>query len=405
MSLRNLSINLTIIIILFSTLTMLQADEGKSVKKSKLGGVIYFNWHQNMTDEADNEAADKKNTFEIERIYLTWKITYNDMFSSRVTTDVGKETMIEKPKYTELDTDGDGTADEELVNDSSSENQKYRLYIKYAYGQFKYKTDPVNVKFKFGMLGTPSIGFIDKLGDQRWILQNFIDSSKKILIKPDGKGYSIDNSADLGTSLKISAMKLVELEASYTVGEGYKKSDESQHSPTDDGKAYAGRLTISPPVPDFPIFISVFGRLEGTDTDEVKNHKGYYGFGLALKHKIVKIGANYILPFEKVDDENLAYVDGSGNVEEYDMSLIDVWLTVELNNIIGMPLFIMGRYGLGDTGLNNGKTQYIGSGLGYRFEKHVRLIAWYQMIDNEARDEAKEANPEQALYIKAEIKL
>ena len=85
------------------------------------------------------------------------------------------------------------------------------------------------------------------------------------------------------------------------------------------------------------------------------------------------------------------------------MSIIDVWLSFDFKPIIDLPIFIMSRYGRGDNGLALGKTDFYGGGLGYKFEKYLRVIAWYDVLDNEAEDKAKNSNPEKTFYIKGEV--
>ncbi len=71
----------------------------------------------------------------------------------------------------------------------------------------KQKFDIADIKFQFGMIGTPLIGFIDKQSDYRWLEQNYADQAKTVLYYLSGtsfKGQSIDNSADMGLSMEVS---------------------------------------------------------------------------------------------------------------------------------------------------------------------------------------------------------
>ena len=86
-------------------------------------------------------------------------------------------------------------------------------------------------------------------------------------------------------------------------------------------------------------------------------------------------------------------------------SIVDAWLTFDLESITDTPILIMSRYGYGHNGLPSGKTNYYGGGLGYRFEKYFRVALWYQELDNDAEDKANNANPEKTFFFKGEINI
>lgn len=368
----------------------------------QISGMMYINWHTSMTDSTDNGSGDKKNTFEIERVYLTLCRRFSGIWSARVTTDVGKERIVENAKYEEQDVSG-----ETVRTIDGTVTSKYRLFIKYAFIEAHQSIGLFDARFRLGMIGTPVVGFTEKLGDQRWIHKNFINGSNTVLIYQSGselKSYSIDNSADMGATLELNIMKAVNIAVAITNGEGYKKAQESDYTyPGDDskntaeGKAYYGRLTIRPIQ---SLYISGYYRHEGTSVDEFECCRGYYGGGGAWKDDTIKIGVNYVKPFQQIAGEKLM-IDN----EELDMSIIDAWITLNFNSLTDIPFFIMACYGLGDTGHGNGKTSFTGAGLGYEFNKYLRCIAWYEQIDSEAIDELNEPNPEKSFWIKAEVKL
>ncbi len=351
------------------------ADKSKPVD---ISGEVFFNWHSVMTDSTDTESGGKMNTFELERMYLNWKKKFDDTFSARATLDIGNETIEENGK----------------------ETSKYRVYAKYGYLQAAKKgIGPVDLTMKFGLIDTPILGYVDKLGDQRWVQKNLIDESKYLL--PDGS--SLDNSADLGASLGIGFMKS-ELVLALTNGEGYKNTNESLFSDSSNstknsayGKAFYTRLTI---VPIDSLYISGYFRQEGTSSNQSDNKKGFYGAGIAWKDDLVKAGLNYIMPFQTIDGEKAAW----GNGDEKKMTLAELWVTFTPEKLIGMPILASLRYGYGeDADQSDSKTGFIGVGVGYEFADYFRAMAWYEQLDSEMADAADEPNPEKTFYIKTEF--
>ncbi|MBN2038409.1 MAG: hypothetical protein JW864_00085 [Spirochaetes bacterium] len=366
------------------------AEEKPETSPIELNGTMYLNLHSNITDSTETDSGEKITTFEIERVYLTLKTKLNEIFSARVTADVSHDRIIENADTIETDVDGDGS--EETVYMEGSETDKYNLYLKYAYIQAKNKIGPADIKFKAGLIDTPVIGFIDKMADQRWVHKNLLDDSKNLL--PDGSSY--DNSADMGASVDIDFIKNINLVFGVFNGEGYRKTNEEEHD-TYEGKAYQARLTITPLN---GLFISGFFRFEGTGANESDDNEGYMGAGLAWKSDLLMAGVNGFKTFVKEDGENMEWSNG----DKKNQILIDSWLTVTPEKITGIPVFFMGRFGLGkDMNLEDSITTFIGAGIGYEFHEKVRTIVWYQQYDSEADDAAGKANPQQTVYLKAEL--
>ncbi len=424
MNLKNFfKLALSMILVLSCSVVMAQDETGTTKVKQKkeeksssigLSGKMYLNWHVNMTDsvkvdsdgdgykETTNE-GDKKNTFEIERIYLTWKHKFNDIYSAKITTDISNDTILEKIS----DSTTTLASTETVTSKTGSTTSNYRLYVKYAYLQVKQPIGPLSLQCKFGMIPTTMIGFIDKLADQRFAYKNMLDDSKHIL----PSGDSLSPSADLGASIGLKAMKMITLKLALTNGEGYKKTLESSLGDSAEGKAYEGRLTITPIK---SLLISAYYRNEGTGVDESRNYERFYGAGVAWKDKVIKIGANYLIPSSKVagskprwdPDPIEVAINPLATGNTYNMYLIDAWVTINFDSIIQLPIFFMSRIGVGDDkDESDKKITFMGSGIGYKFNKYVRTIVWYQQFDNEAEDKANNPNPEKAFYVKAEVKI
>jgi len=352
--------------------TVLNAEE--MVKSDlQIKGKIFLDWHTGLTDSTDSESGDKKNTFAFDRVYLTCVKELNDLFTMKVTVDV---------ENSEVEEDG-------------HIKSRYKFYLKKAYLQTKKTFGPVDTKLLVGMIGTPIIGFTEKIADQRWIVENLINGSKSII--PTGEG--IDPSADMGLLLQLDIFKKLTFTGAAMNGEGYKSANESTHGESDEGKSYYAMLNF---MPIHGLYLSGYYKIEETSVDISDDHKGYYGGGVAWKNKLISIGVNYIIPFEKVDGSTVKW---EGTDESYDIYIIDAWMSLYLKTVIDMPIFVMSKFGLSEDRDQGSKgTTFFGAGLGYEFNKNVRTIAWYQQFDSEEADEDDEANPNKTFWIKAEIK-
>lgn len=368
----------------------LLAEEKPGAGPVEFSGTMYLNLHSNITESTDTDSGDKITTFEIERVYLTLKKKLNGIFSARVTADVSHDQVIENAGEIQADVNNDGN--NETVYTGGGKKDKYNLYLKYAYVQAANKLGPAGIKFKFGLIDTPAIGFIDNLADQRWAHKNFVDESKTVL--PDGS--SIDNSADMGASLDIDILKKANIVFAVLNGEGYKETYEAKHD-TYEGKAFQTRLSV---IPVENLYANGFFRYEGTGAIESDDNRGYMGGGLAWKSDLLMAGFNYFKIFEKENGEPARWSNG----DKKDQVLLDSWLTITPEKITGSPVFFMGRFGLGqDMKLEKSRTTFIGAGIGYAFHESVRTIAWYEQYDSEADDAADKANPQKKVYLKAEV--
>lgn len=384
------------ILVLFAGLRIASAQEKEALKPAPIDvtGQVYMNWHTHLTDNSGKTGTkdSNTNTFEFERIYLNFQKKFDDTFSARVTLDMANDQISEQT------TKSDGST-------SSENTSKYRVFIKFAYLQAKNSFGIVDTILKIGMIDTPVTGFIDWLSDQRYVHKNLVDDAKNLL----PGSTSIDNTADMGLSLALNFIKKADLILAITNGEGFKKTNESYYNNsngsgdnsknTSQGKAYYSRLTITP---IDSLYISGFFRYEGTSVDESDNHKGYYGAGVAWKNELLKAGVNYILPFQKINGEDVTY----SNTDKKKMSLLEAWITFTPKKLIEIPVVAMARYGYGDDfDQDNYKTTYMGIGLGYEFNTNIRAAAWYDQYDSEARNTANNPNPVKMFSVRADIKL
>jgi hypothetical protein len=194
LNLRTFLITLAVVAIPFSAA---QAEETKFEPKLKIGGLIFANYHYDLTD-----GAAPNNKFEVNRVYLNFKAKMTEDFSARVTTDVGTIKSYEA-------------------------DQKIRSFLKYAY--VEYKNKDLGMKLRFGAAGTPFIGKHDKFVGQRWISKAFADQVKVL------------SSSDLGLHVMGKHMDgMIDYQVSVINGSGYGKKE------ADDGKAAQFRFTLDP---------------------------------------------------------------------------------------------------------------------------------------------------------------
>lgn len=373
-------------IIAFATSSFAQEakPEEKVPEKPKMqvGGLAYLEWSKELK-HSDTTQTENTNTFAIKRVYLDFKKKLDDMWSVRVTTDVGQADSKSSKDFV---IDSDPTEKKSAVE---SKTNGYTVFIKYAYLEAKEKFDFADVKFNFGMIGTPLIGFVDKQSDYRWLEQNYADQAKTVLYSKANKGESIDNSADMGLSLEVSMFnKLLTLTGAYTNGEGYKYADEVKLG--DDGKAYYGMVTLMP-VKDLYI-IGVYRNQETNDLI-ADNYNRYMAGGLVYSDELFKVGAMYLLPEVSTKKAGQAAVENK-------YKLFDSWLNVRLDTIISMPVIVVGRYAFGENkDVDKSKVTSWAAGLGYHVADGLRALVYFQNVKYDALDD-----PDRKIFVKTEVK-
>lgn len=327
-----------------------EAPKAEEVKPAMdLSGVAYIWWQKDM----DNENAASKNTnhFAINRVYLTWAKQFNDVWSVKLTTDVNGGT-----------------------------NQ---VFFKNAYLQMKKSFDPVTVTVQYGLVGTPIAGLIDSKSDYRWIHNNYFDNSKALI------GITLDPTADMGLLASVEVMKMVTLTGLYANGEGY--SNGFNEAEGDNSKAYHGMLTVTP----FQgLFLSGFykklDKANAPGTNVVGDSLSMYGGIVGWSDKTFKVGASYTM------------VEQEAGAADNEATLLDIWAHINLNQFVGAPVLVVGRYAQGTSSPDDGSdvdTTAWEAGLGYAFNKNVRVLALYEVIDTDGVNGKNET-----VWIKTEAK-
>jgi hypothetical protein len=352
-------------------------------KRLDIGVRVYMDWwghwghNSNSFDRATNYESSyndsrnlntktkNNNEFRINRAYLDVRYKITDFLAARVTTDV------------------DGS-----VSPTGASNAAFHIFLKYAYVEAKHDFGPVMISASGGMIETPIIGFIDGLSDFRWVSQNYIDNSKGVL-----NNLSIDNSADLGVKASIGLFKIVNFTGSFTNGTGYKLNENN---------SYKGVTYLASIEPVKGLYFNGFGRNNidnKYDYTGKKSKSEFYGYGVAYKSDLIKVGFNHVFPF--ATSVGLTFASSGsmfGNLlagysiylyprQRRGYQLIDSWLNFNLGAAVPeAPLLIMARfvYGfqdktyqkfLSDTELaKTRKTMLYLLGLGWRFNKNFRLM-------------------------------
>ncbi len=351
-------------------------------KPTEVGGRIYMWYSRDMANKSTTLPREPKTDhFELNRAYITVAREFSDVFSAKLVTDV-------KP-------------------DASAQY----IYIKNAFVQMRlFKDGPVTWTTRFGVVGTPVIELVDKVSDARWIYQNYIDKSKDVL-----NGTSVDNSADMGLLTELDIVKIVKLTGGYMNAEGY--SARLVESNYDKSKRLFGMVTLT------PIKQLVLSGFYKTDLEMVsttvstnptstvypyndQSKLSYWGALIAWSDKSFKIGASYSIPYKSSIKYCLAsgaQVGIYGQRTRWYGRIFDSWVHVNLKELTGLGFILYGRYA---HGIDDVRTRYItrsssnylkpkfdprtdiwAAGLGYQFNKNVRLLAMYEVnnVNNDSR--------------------
>lgn len=166
-------------------------------------GVLFANYQYRV----DRGAARASNKFDLERVYLTFRMPAGDRASVRITTDVFQQQQSGNDSY----------------------YRGWTVRAKYAYLQYDYlKRGATRGVVRFGLVHNVFIDY-DETFWPRWIST----------VATDRHGYF--SSADAGLASAITLpRKLGEIYATITNGPGYTSRE------TDRFKDYAARLTLTP---------------------------------------------------------------------------------------------------------------------------------------------------------------
>ncbi|MGB4268184.1 MAG: hypothetical protein WBK20_03275 [Spirochaetota bacterium] len=335
------------------------AEESKPLVN--ISGVGYFDWKK---DIQKSDGTECENTFELNRVYLNFTKQFDEIWSMRVTTDIGQVESESTKAYQE-----ETAASSEVT----SKTNNYTVYLKFAYIQAALQYDYITYTLQFGMVGTPLLNYVDNQSDYRWVQQNYFDNAKDLI------NTTIDYSADLGARADVSLFKVVTITTAVTNGEGFKHVSE-----TDDGKAYYVMSTLMLPE---NVSIIAFNRYcVADDNDREDNYTNNSAFGVFYTHDILKVGAVYALPIQVIEGAKTRYriVDGYVHMDGFNAGIV--------------PIIVVGRFGYGKNIDSSISTKIYSGGIGYRFSKDIRATMYYQHKKDDSKSIA-----DKSFYIKCGI--
>lgn len=367
-------------------------------KPLTINGQIFFEWYQKMNDEGDNfGSADKRNEFDFDRIWLIFNKQISDMWSANLIVDF-------------VQSSSSSVAADDGTNPMVPFVYEMDITAKKAFG-------PVIAKVSMGKVWTPMIAYRSVMADQRFM---------KYSPTAGAAAYTyfygaIDSVSDEGIAVDLNIMKMLTLYITYTNGSGILKDGEDQAAESSRGKSLAGRIQLGLPVGVGTVLVSGFySKTENSASADA--YTGYYAAGVSFIGKFLRVGAYYTMPFwTGLDGEDLgandfagyyaaAYLGGPATGflpvdSERSFTLLDIYATLELGPLTGIPVFIAGQYGSGEDA--NGeytKTTFYGLGVGYHVEPGIRIALWYEQTDHEFLDELGGVNPDTRFAVKTEFK-
>ncbi|HEX6575488.1 MAG TPA: hypothetical protein VF042_11010 [Gemmatimonadaceae bacterium] len=179
------------------------AAAASSIPQFDFSGILYANY-QYRGDAGPNKSANK---FDIERVYLTFRVPAGDRLSVRVTTDVFQQTASGNDSY----------------------YRGWTVRAKYAYLQYNYLSGPGwQSSARIGLLQTVFIEHDEQFWP-RWISPSPTDRA----------GYFSSADAGIGNTVTLPR-KLGQIYSTVTNGPGYTSRE------TDRFKDFATRVTITP---------------------------------------------------------------------------------------------------------------------------------------------------------------
>ncbi|MDA9357132.1 porin [Flavobacteriaceae bacterium] len=165
-------LSLLVFLLLLPLLSISQ--ENDSFPSGEPHFTAFWNYHYDFTENTTQESA-----FEIARVYLGYKYTFNDAFSAKITYDIGK----------------------------NSSGSSHTAFLKIAQLDWK-----VNSKFKLsmGMIGGKMFKDQEKIWGYRYLYKTLQDE------------YKFGSSADLGVNAEIKISDKLTSNVFIVNGEGYK---------------------------------------------------------------------------------------------------------------------------------------------------------------------------------------
>ena len=271
-----LKVSLTILLMIYSLITLAQETEAKS--KGKVNGKVFFNYHIDITEDVEQTSA-----FELTRAYLGYKYAFNGKFSASILLDAGK---------------GSAASD-------------HSVFIKNA--KLDYKADTW-ITLSAGIFGMKQFKDQEKFWGYRYLYKSLADE------------YKFGTSADLGAMAAIKINDHLKLHVLVVNGEGYKKLQDAS------GKTRFGVNMVYTPNSNW-IFKAYYDTMKGIDVDNDTKITTVNNIALFAGYKLnnrFRIGAEYNLM-----QNGITYKDSSNGKDLQGLSFYSTYNINEKWNVFG----------------------------------------------------------------------
>lgn len=227
-------LNLTVLSILITALTLLAQDKKEFKPSGKVFVKIFTNFHTGIGKNNDNQG------FELDRSYFGYKYSFAKNLTGTVTFDIG--------------------------NPSNNSKLERTAYVKNAMLNWKEN----NLSVDFGLIGTKAFKMQEDFWGYRYLYKSFQDDNK------------YNTSADMGISVTYTITKGLSADVSMTNGEGYKNLQ------NDNKYRYGAGLTYSISGLTLRAYADMLDKVE-----ETKESQKTIALFAGYKIKAFSIGAEY----------------------------------------------------------------------------------------------------------------
>jgi len=222
---------------------MALAQETETEPKGKVTGKVYFNYHNDITEDVEQTSA-----FELTRAYLGYNYTFNDKFSARILIDAGK---------------GSAASD-------------HSVFIKNA--KLDYKADSL-ITLSAGIFGMKQFKDQEEFWGYRYLYKSLADE------------YKLGTSADLGAMASIKINDNLKMDVLVVNGEGFKNLQDAS------GRTRFGVNIVYAPNSSW-IFKAYYDTMKGIDVDDDTKITTLTNIALFAGYKLnsqFRIGVEYNL--------------------------------------------------------------------------------------------------------------
>ncbi|MBN2038077.1 MAG: hypothetical protein JW768_15150 [Chitinispirillaceae bacterium] len=262
--------------VVFGAAGSVQSDESKG----SFYGKVYADWYYNATDD---DAITKKSEVEVTRVYLGYKYTIDEHFSTDALLDVERASPL---KTVTFDTSANTV--------TTAPDTRYFAFLKTA--SLSYKGIIPYTTLSAGQLGYFAFKVQEKFWGKRYLYKSFMDAQKW------------EHSADMGLTAAIAPSDMVIITAGVVNGEGFK-------APQDNYGNYKGGLGLQVnPISDLTLYAFGSWMPVGETTDNAQTTAaGFVGYTF---QDLFKLGVEYAVQMNQkgVEDHNVSGISAYGGV-------------------------------------------------------------------------------------------